>query len=178
MLNSYTAKRIFLAYSSINVHTYIDSPQSESGSFITSIKFLVLPTVVTLYPQPENLALLSSSSLPWFPLLRLLYKWNDPVCNLLRVLASHSILLWDSSKLRVITIGPSLWSWVVFHCMDIPLCLPITHWWIFGLFPVSGCYEYSCCKHSCMSFHVDVKFSFLGGKCPGVDCWAVFKVYI
>lgn len=112
ILNSYTAKRIFLAYSSINVHTYIDSPQSESRSFITSIKFLVLPTVVTLYHQPENLALLSSSLLPWFPLLRLLYKWNDPVCNLLRVLVSHSILLWDSSKLWVITIGPSLWCWV------------------------------------------------------------------
>ena len=67
-----------------------------------------------------------------------------------------SVLIWDQhiSELH------SFCCQIIFH-------YPFISWCIFVLFLLFGFYEYSCYKHSCASFCVDVIFSFLLGRIRG-----------
>ena len=60
--------------------------------------------------------------------------------------------------------------WMVCHHMDVPHFVYLfIWWWTFELFPVWGHYGKSCYVHSCYKFLCEQVFSFLLGRCLGME---------
>ena len=57
----------------------------------------------------------------------------------------------------------TFYGWNIFHCMEIPhFVFSFISWWVFGLLPLWGYYEYCCYEHLCTCFCVNICFRFLG----------------
>ena len=81
-----------------------------------------------------------SVAIDYFAFSRVLYKWNHKVCTLLWLLSFSTINL---KVIYVVWINSSfLFIAVLFHYTNIwQNIYPLTYWWKFGLFSVSGYYK-------------------------------------
>lgn len=120
-----------------------------------SPKVLSCPFVfnyLSLLPGPENC---------WFGFCFfrfafsiMCYKWIRTVCSLSDL---ASLIQNNTSEIHLCFYMYQdfifFYCWVVFHCVDKPqFVYLLTNWWTFGLFLVSGYYQWSSYKHSCTAF--------------------------
>lgn len=118
---------------------------SQDNEYIIPSPSFLMPFVILLLAHLNSIPQIAPKMLSVirvFIFSRFLYKWNDIACTFWGVWLFHpSWLFWDSLiRYVAIVLSFSLLSSV--PCTNILLYVyPFPCWWVFGLFPVSGCWK-------------------------------------